>query len=106
MSTIKEENNKFNKQIEEIDECQKNAANLGDMGKGHGFRSRLIKYPIVLVILGALGLVFTGISLIGLYKSTTKVSELAKPLMYNFIPFVISFLLFKIGIDELIKRKK
>jgi uncharacterized protein YacL len=64
------------------------------------------KYPIIFIVIGVLGLLFTSISLLMIYKNANNAKELTMPLVYNFIPFVISFFLFKKGINDLINRKK
>jgi hypothetical protein len=63
------------------------------------------KHPVALLIIGAIGVTFTGIFLLSSYKSTEKISDLIKPIIYGFIPFTFFFTLLKTGINELINRK-
>lgn len=68
-------------------------------------KNKFKKHPIALLIMGAVGVAFTGIFLISSYKSTVMVSDLIMPLIYGFIPFAFFFMLLKTGINELINRK-
>jgi hypothetical protein len=109
MSDNNIEKNDFEKQIEDIDEFQKNATNPGYFignGKVPAPLKGIRRYPVVLIVLGGLGLAFSGLSLVTAYKSSSKVSELILPLIYDFVPFFISFILVKIGINEIINRNK
>jgi hypothetical protein len=109
MANINNGDNEFQEQIEKIEVFQKNASNPGHYvgtGKVPPQISGLRKYPVALIIVGVIGFAFTGISLINVYKSSDKAQDIVLPLIYNFVPFVISFLLCRIGISELIKRTK
>lgn len=64
------------------------------------------KYPVVLIIVGIIGMVVTTIALISNYKGSKSVSDLLLPITYGFIPFVVSFLIIKIGMKELLGLKK
>jgi uncharacterized protein YacL len=68
--------------------------------------SRASKYPIVFVVIGALGLTLTGILMLRLYNNTSNVKELMMPLILYFIPFAVSFLLLRFGIQRLSNRKR
>jgi uncharacterized protein YacL len=74
--------------------------------KRSSFLTFLEKYPFVFIIIGAIGIVVTGILMINIYKGANKVRDLLLPLCYSFIPFMISFLLFRLGIGRLINRNK
>lgn len=73
---------------------------MSDMKKG------LEKYSAVLMLLGTIGLIYTGLSLIRIYNGNTRIQDMILPLIYNFIPFLISFLLLRVGMNMLIKRSK
>jgi uncharacterized membrane protein len=63
-------------------------------------------YSIIFVAAGVLGIIGTAAYLVGGYKSSNNMQELMKPLIYMFVPFVISFALFKTGINGLVNKKK
>lgn len=101
--------NKFEEQVKELDKWQKNSANLGYyVGSGKVAPSLRIfqKYPLVTLLLGTAVLAITVLSMISSYKSTNGIKELLIPIAYDFIPFVISFILIKIGFSSLLDRKK
>jgi hypothetical protein len=109
MPNTEQKKNEFEKQIQDIDEQQKNSANPGyyiGSGKIPHALGVIRKYPIILIILGSLGLVFSGLSLLNIYKGANKVGELVMPIIYNFIPFTVSFLLLRLGMKEFNKIKK
>ncbi|MCM0649820.1 hypothetical protein NBE98_15750 [Clostridium swellfunianum] len=109
MSDSNREENELEKQMKDIDELKNNAANPGCFAGPEKIPAPvrgLRKYPVILIVVGVLGLVFSAIFLIKSYRSTNKIEELIFPIMYNFIPFFVSFLLFKIGINEFANRKK
>jgi hypothetical protein len=108
MSDINKDD-KLDDQIKNLDEMQKNADN-----PGHNIGSRKVppnikmlkKNPVLALILGLIGAVLTAVSIFITYSSSSNVSELMLPLLYNFIPFIISFVLIKAGIAGLLERKK
>jgi high-affinity K+ transport system ATPase subunit B len=109
MSDVNKDDNKFDNQVKNLDEVQKEAVN-----PAHYIGSRKVppnikmlkKNPVLALVLGLIGAALTAISIFITYSSSSNVSELMIPLLYNFIPFIISFVLIKIGIAGLIERKK
>jgi hypothetical protein len=68
-------------------------------------KDKLKKYPVVVLIVGIIGVALTGIYLLSSYRNAEKVSDLVMPLIYGFMPFALFFLLLKTGVNELINRK-
>ncbi|MCM8709764.1 hypothetical protein M2651_01850 [Clostridium sp. SYSU_GA19001] len=102
------EDNKFKEQLNKIDKCQKNSEKSGyfvDAEKVSPFMKVLVKYPFINLLLGSVIFVFTGLSIMSSYKTAKGIKELFLPIVYNFIPFVISFILIKIGMKGLKYRK-
>lgn len=70
--------------------------NLGD---------KLKKYSLIMLLIGIVLLIFTAASIIVSYTQADEIQELVMPIIYNFVPFAISFVLLKISITSL-KNKK
>lgn len=64
------------------------------------------KLPALTLILGCLGFVLSAILMVSGYKAANNPTELIKPIIINFIPFAISFILIKIGIKRMTEGKK
>ena len=59
------------------------------------------KKAIIMIGVGIIGLIITSVLIINNYKEAASSNELLKSIIYNFVPFVISFVLFKLGIKGL-----
>ena len=62
-------------------------------------------YPILLITIGIIGIIGTATVLILRYKSSNNASDLTMPILIGFLPFVLSFMLIKIGINKLLGKK-
>ncbi|MBL4935756.1 hypothetical protein JK636_08290 [Clostridium sp. YIM B02515] len=60
-------------------------------------------YSIVLLVLGLLCLIGAAVFMIISYRKASSVNELVMPLIYAFIPFLLGFILFKLGIKKIEK---
>ncbi len=60
-------------------------------------------YSIVLLVLGLLCLIGAAVFMIISYRKASSVNELLMPLIYAFIPFLLGFILFKLGIKKIEK---
>lgn len=67
--------------------------------------SILKKFPIIYFILGIIILIFTALSIINDYNNAKDAQSLLILLLYKFFPFVISFILLKIGIRGILYKK-
>lgn len=66
---------------------------------------RMKKYSLIMLIIGVILFIFTVVSIIVSYTQADEVQELVMPMIYNFVPFSIAFVLLKISISNL-KNKK
>ena len=80
-------------------EVNKQGEKLSDSAQVNG------TYPILLIIIGIIGIIATGIVLILRYKSSNNTSELTMPILIGFLPFVVSFMLIKIGMNKLLGKR-
>lgn len=81
------------------DGINKQGVKLSDSAQVNG------TYPILLIIIGIIGIIGTGIVLILRYKSSNNTSELTMPILIGFLPFVVSFMLIKIGMNKLLGKR-
>lgn len=100
------DDNEDNKEIEKIQSNNNDVVENKDLEKAIPKVKGIREYPVLLIIVGIIGMIVTTIALILNYKGSQNVSELLLPIIYYFIPFVVSFSILKIGIKELLERKK
>jgi hypothetical protein len=65
-----------------------------------------IKYPVLLLIIGIIGLAGNLIYMISLYTVAASPRELVRPIIYSFIPFIICFIIFRLGVKGFVDRNK
>ncbi|ERI89431.1 hypothetical protein HMPREF1982_04702 [Clostridiales bacterium oral taxon 876 str. F0540] len=63
-------------------------------------------YSVILLILGLVCIGGAAIFMIITYKKAASVNELIMPLVYAFIPFLLGFILFKLGMKNLTNKVK
>jgi uncharacterized membrane protein len=80
-------------------ETNKQSEKLPDSAQAKGTTA------ILFIIIGIVGIIATAIVLIFRYKSSSNASELTMPILFGFLPFVVSFMLIKVGINKLLGKK-
>ncbi|SKA80974.1 hypothetical protein SAMN05428976_104139 [Clostridium sp. USBA 49] len=68
-------------------------------------KSILKKHSLIFFICGIIIFVVTVVSIIKDYYNAKNAQSLLNPLLYKFFPFVISFILIKFGMKELLNKK-
>lgn len=63
-------------------------------------------FSVILLVAGVAGIIITAVFLISSYRTSNSMQELMRPLIYMFVPFVVSFALFKAGVNGLVNKKK